>query len=236
MNYELKGNSPFPIALLQLNEGERVQIESGAMLYHNGKVDLEGHMNNNGKKGFGGLMSALGRKMTSGENFFITTATGTAANGELAIAPGNPGPIQELKLNGDHQWRLNTGAFLAVDPTAGYRMVRQKTENALLGGTGGFYIMETSGTGTMLISAYGDILAVDLDGTSDYVIDNSHVVAWGSTLDYNIEVASGTFGFQTGEGLVNHFTGSGRIFVQTRNVEALESLLEPYISKGSSSD
>ncbi|GEL14846.1 TIGR00266 family protein [Pediococcus cellicola] len=236
MNYELKGDSPFPVAVLHLNAGDSVQIESGSMIYHNEKVNLEGHMNTNGKKGFGGLMSAIGRKMTSGEGFFITTASSSEDGGELAIAPGNPGLIRELQLDDTHQWRLNTGAFLAVDANAGYQMVRQKASNALLGSTGGLYIMETQGTGSMLISAYGDLLPIDLDGASDYVIDNSHVVAWSSTLDYGIDVDSGTFGFKTGEGLVNHFKGTGRVYVQTRNIEALANLIEPFIPTSSSSD
>lgn len=234
MNYELKGNLPFPIALVHLDRGDSVQIEAGAMIYHNGRVNLEGHMNSNGKTGLGGMLSALGRSVTSGESFFITTASATEGGAEMAVAPGNPGVIQALSLDGEHQWRLNTGAFLAMDSTAGYSMIRQKAGSALFGGTGGFFIMETTGTGTMLVSAYGDLLPVDLDGSTDYVIDNNHVVAWESSLDYSIEIASGTFGFKTGEGLVNHFTGRGRVYLQTRNVEALANLVKPYLPNKSS--
>lgn len=236
MNYEIKGDNPFPVALLHLTNGEKVQIESGSMIYHNNKIDLEGRMNSNGKKGIGGLMSALGRGLTSGESVFITTATGTANDAELAIAPSNPGVIQELELTDQQQWRLNTGAFLAMDATAQYKMIRQKAGDALFGGTGGFFIMETTGVGKMLISAYGEILPLDLDGQADYVVDNDHVVAWSSDLSYNIEAASGTIGFKTGEGLVNHFSGTGRIYVQTRNLKALADLVKPYLPTKSSND
>ncbi|MFD1431058.1 TIGR00266 family protein [Lacticaseibacillus mingshuiensis] len=236
MNYELQGDNPFPIALLHLNAGESVQLESGAMIYHNDRIDLAGHMNSNGKKGFGGLLSAIGRAATSGESFFITTATATADGADLAIAPGNPGEITELPVDADHQWRLNTGAFLAADSTASYSMVRQKASGALFGGTGGFFIMESSGTGTMLVSAYGALLPIDLDGTNDYVIDNNHVVAWASTLDYNIVAAGGALGFKTGEGLANHFHGRGRVYVQTRNIESLADMIQPFLPTNSSSD
>lgn len=233
MNFEIKGDSPFPVAQLHLNQGESVQIESGSMIYHNTKVSLQGHMNSNGKKGLGGLMSAVGRKLTSGEDFFITTATGTASDAELAIAPSNPGVIQTLTLTDQQQWRLNSGAFLAMDTTAQYKMVRQDVDSAFFGGTGGLFIMETAGIGTMLISAYGAIIPLDLDGKTDYVVDNAHVVAWSSQLNYKIEAASGTFGFKTGEGLVNHFSGSGRIYVQTRNIQALANLIENAVPKKS---
>lgn len=183
MNYSITPNSTFPVVNITMGQDETIQIESGSMIYHNGLVELSGHMNSNGKKGLGGIMSAIGRSVTSGERFFITTATGTAPDAELAIAPGNPGVIKELTLDDTHQYRLNTGAFLAMDTSASYHMVSQKVSGALFGGTGGFFIMETAGTGTMLVSAYGDIIPIALDGSHEYVIDNSHVVAWDSKLN-----------------------------------------------------
>ncbi|MDN6027691.1 MAG: AIM24 family protein, partial [Lacticaseibacillus paracasei] len=112
MNYSITPNSTFPVVNITMGQDETIQIESGSMIYHNGLVELSGHMNSNGKKGLGGIMSAIGRSVTSGEHFFITTATGTAPDAELAIAPGNPGVIKELTLDDTHQYRLNTGAFL----------------------------------------------------------------------------------------------------------------------------
>ncbi|MDE3315839.1 TIGR00266 family protein [Lacticaseibacillus zeae] len=229
MKYTITANNTFPVVDIAMEQDETIQIESGSMIYHNGLVELSGHMNSNGKKGLGGLMSAIGRSVTSGESFFITTATGTAPNAELAIAPGNPGVIKELTLDDSHQYRLNTGAFLAMDSSASYHMTSQKVGGALFGGTGGFFIMETAGTGTMLVSAYGDIIPIQLDGSHEYVVDNSHVVAWDSQLDYHIQPASGVIGFTTGEGLVNRFTGTGTVYIQTRNIQALANLIEPFI-------
>lgn len=235
MNYDLKGDVPFPIAEIHLGDGDKVQIENGSMIYFNSQVSLDGHLNSNGKTGFKGLMSALGRGITSGESIFITTASSSADGGEIAIAPGNPGVIKELEANDKQQWRLNTGAFLASDESVNYNMIRQKTSAALFGDTGGFFIMETRGTGTLLVSAYGDLIPLDLNDVNDYAVDNDHVAAWSQTLDYNIEAASGFIGFKTGEGLVNHFSGTGRVYVQTRNLQALADILEPYLPIDTSS-
>lgn len=229
MDYTITETSTFPIAVINIPRGETMQIESGAMLYHNGAIKLDGHMNSNGKSGLGGMVRALGRSMTSGESFFITTATGLEDNSELAIAPGNPGVIRPLQVGSGTQLRLNTGAFLAGDADVSYNMVRQKVSGAVFGGTGGLYVMETSGRGTLLVSGFGDIITLELDGTNEYVVDNSHVVAWDQALDYDIEVASGTFGFTTGEGFVNHFHGTGKIYVQTRNLRSLADALKPYL-------
>jgi uncharacterized protein (TIGR00266 family) len=229
MDYTISDSTTFPIAEIHIARGETMQIESGAMIYHNGQVKLDGHMNSNGKGGLGGMMRALGRSMTSGESFFITTATGIGDDSELGIAPANPGVIWPLRVGNGTQLRLNTGAFLAADPEVTYNMVRQKLSGALFGGTGGLFVMETAGTGTLLVSGYGDIIVLELDGSKEYVVDNSHVVAWDQNLDYDIEVASGTFGFTTGEGLVNHFHGQGKVYVQTRNLESLANSLKPYL-------
>lgn len=233
MNFTIKGGDTFPIAEIKLNRGETVQLESGAMIYHNPAIELSGKLNSNGKKGLSGLAAAIGRSISGGESIFISTATSSEDNGIIAVAPGNPGPIKELQIDSNHQWRLNTGAFLASDSTASYKMVSQSISHALFGGTGGFFIMESQGEGSLLVSAYGDLIPLDLDGASDFIIDNNHVVAWETSLDYQIQAGSGVIGFKTGEGLVNRFSGTGRVYVQTRNIAALAELLDTYISSDS---
>ncbi len=233
MKYTLTSDSVFPLVKIALEEKEKIQIVPGSMVYHNGQVELEGHMNSNGKSGLGGAIRALGRSITSGESFFITTATGLTNTAQLAIAPSTPGTIQELTV-GEMQWRLNTNAYLASDSGVNYNMVRQNISGALLGGTGGLFVMETTGNGSLLINGYGDIIEVTLDGSHPFVVDNCHVLAWSNQLNYKIDFASGTFGFKTGEGLVNTFNGVGSILIQSRNIEALGSVISPYISSGKS--
>ena len=72
-------------------------------------------------------------------------------------------------------------------------------------------------------------LALDVTPGEPLVVDNEHVVAWEADLEYHIEVASGMFGFTTGEGLVNTFNGSGRVYIQTRNLANLAQAMHPYL-------
>ena len=231
MNYRLSNEGAFPLVLVNLNANEEIRIESGSMVYHNGKVTLEGKMNSNGSGGIGGLLKAAARSVVSGEGFFITNAKGTADNALIAIAPGSIGQIKELKV-GETKWCINDGAFLACDSSVTYNMKKQSVGRAIFGGTGGFFVMETEGNGTMLVNGFGDIIEVDLDGSNPFVVDNFHVVAWESTLSYNIKAASGMFGFTTGEGVVNEFTGKGKLLVQTRNISGLAGLIRPFIPTG----
>lgn len=231
MNYKLTQSTAFPLVEVTLSQGEEIQLERGAMVYHTGDVALEGKMNSSGG-GLGGFVKAIGRSMVSGESMFITRARGMSSGAVIALAPGAPGAVRELRL-GAQQWRIRDQAFLACDGGVSYEMKRQSFGKAIFGGTGGFFVMETRGTGSMLVSSYGDILELQLDGRKPMVVDNTHVVAWSTTLDYEIKVASGTFGFTTGEGLVNEFRGVGTVLIQTRNVEALAGMLQPFFPSGS---
>jgi len=226
MNYTMTNSTAFPLVEVTLAQGEVIQIENGCMVYHNGEIALEGKMNSSGG-GLGGLVKALGRSIVSGESMFITHAKGLRDGAKIALAPGTPGAIREIEL-GATQWRIRDQAFFACDAGVTYNIKRQSVGKALFGGTGGFFIMETQGSGKMLLSSYGDILELTLDGSRPFVIDNTHVVAWTTTLNYEIKVASGTFGFTTGEGLVNEFHGAGSVLIQTRNVDSLAALLKPY--------
>lgn len=227
MRFVLTGDSDCPIARLALSRGESVKIENGSMVYSRG-VEISGGLNSK-KKGLGGVLGAIGRSLTSGESMFITTATGTVDDGEIAIAPPIPGKIISLQVGGQQQYRLNTGAFLACDATLDYTMVNQGLSKAVFGGTGGLFVMETNGAGTILVSAFGDILSLDVTPESPLVVDNEHVVAWDVSLDYSIQVASGMFGFTTGEGVVNSFNGYGRVYIQTRNLQNLAQAMHPYL-------
>ena len=154
MKYEFLGDSDCPIARIELADGEQVRIERGSMVYTRG-AKIKGKMNSE-KKGFKGVFASIGRAMTSGESFFVTTVTGTSNDAEVGVAPTVPGKIIELSCHDSQQYYLNTGAFLACDTNMGYKMEAQNVVNAGFGGTGGLFVMRTHGDGTMLANAFGD--------------------------------------------------------------------------------
>lgn len=231
MNYKILGDSDCPIVEITLRNNESVKIERGSMAYLRG-VEIEGKFNSS-RRGISGFLGAVGRSFTSGESMFITHARGTCDNGKIGIAPSTPGKIVPLKIDAFNQYRLNTGAFVACDDNVNYVMKSQSLGKAFFGGTGGLFVMETKGEGTILVSAFGDIVELEVTPDKDLIVDNEHVVAWDASLNYNIEIASGMFGFTTGEGLVNHFYGSGKVYIQTRNIHSLASAIDPFITKGS---
>lgn len=230
MKYEMTGGTAYPLVKILLDNGETVKIERGSMAYKK-DVDIVGKLNSN-TKGFGALLGSIGRSLTSGESMFITEATGKSNNSEIGIAPASIGKIEKLTI-GSSQYRLNTNAYLASDASVSYKMVRQNISKAFFGGTGGLFVMETQGVGDLLIASFGDIIELEVTPNLTLTVDNNHVLAWSSDLDYNIEIASGTFGFTTGEGLVNTFRGSGKVLIQTRNIESLALDIAKFIPNNS---
>ena len=231
MNYKILGDSDCPMLHIQLKNQESIKIERGCMAYLS-NVAMEGKMNSN-KSGIGGMLGALGRSITSGESFFITHAIGLSDDSFIGIAPSTPGKIQCLKVSPNRQYRINTGAFLACDQSVEYVMKSQGLERALFGGTGGLFVMETQGTGDIFVSAFGDLLAINVTPEKPITVDNEHVVAWDASLQYNIHVASGEFGFKTGEGFVNEFHGDGTVLIQTRNIHSLADAVRPFLPSNS---
>lgn len=170
--------------------------------------------------------------MVSGESTFITQAIAESDNGNLALAPDTPGQVIALEL-GEKQYRLNDGAFLALDGTAFYTMEHQSIGKALFGGQGGLFVMTTQGQGTLLANTFGSIKKIELQN-QEITIDNAHVVAWSQSLDYHIHLENGFWqSIGTGEGVVNTFRGTGEVYVQSLNLQSFAGSLNKYIQKGS---
>ncbi len=207
-----------PFLLVSLRRGEKIFSESDAMVTMEATLELKGQMK-------GGFFNAMARKLTSGESFFQQTIEAVSGDGQTLLSPALPGDIQLLDI-GKNQYRLNDGAFLACTSDVNVSVVSQGVGKSLLGGTGGFFIMETSGSGTLAISGFGSVFAIDVQSHVDTIIDNYHVVAWERNLHYSVSVAtsrsSGLFGnivnsMTSGEGLVNRFSGAGKVYVCSRN-------------------
>ncbi|MDF7669238.1 TIGR00266 family protein [Lactobacillus sp. ESL0701] len=218
-----------PLVELSLANGETAKIQRGSMAYMQ-NVKLHAKMNSNDHKGLGGLVRSVARSKVTGESMIINEVKATGDNALVGIAPNTIGAIEELTLAEGHQYRLNTGAFLAADENTGYEAIRQKgLSKAVFGKTGGFFILHTKGTGKLLINGTGNIVKMELTDENNFQIDNDNVLAWEDSLDYKIESASGSFGFMSGEGLVDSFYGHGVVYLQTSNLKELARSVRQFL-------
>lgn len=223
MKSEILYPGAFPMVRVALAAGESVKAESGAMVACSPTVDVESKME-------GGLLGALSRKMLSGEHFFFQTLRATRGAGEVLLAPTVPGDIVLLELDGVSEYLVQKDGFLAGGEGIKIESRMQSLARGLLGGEG-FFILKIGGSGPLILNSFGAVHRVELKPDEEYVVDNSHLVAWTATTTYNIEKASAGWiaSFTSGEGFVCRFRGPGVVYIQSRNPSGFGAWIRQFI-------
>lgn len=222
MKHEVMYQGAFAMLKIHLTAGESVKAESGAMVSMSPNIDVKGTAD-------GGIMAGLGR-MLSGETFFFQELSANRGGGEVLLAPSSMGDIQSVELDGSYRLFVQKDGFLAGSSGIKVNTKMQNLSRGLLSGEG-FFIIEISGTGTVFLSSYGSIHAINLEPGEERIIDNGHLVAWPDYVHYSIEKASkGWFSSITsGEALVCRFRGEGIVLIQTRNPAGFGSWIKKFI-------
>ena len=115
----------------------------------------------------GGFFKSLARKVLNDETFFQQVVEAGDRPGEILLAPNLPGDVTLLDV-GDRQYYLSDGAFLASTSGVEFETKTQSLGRALLGDSGGFFVMKTSGSGTLAVSGFGSVRELPRhEGASD---------------------------------------------------------------------
>ncbi|MBX2861347.1 MAG: AIM24 family protein [Vampirovibrio sp.] len=191
-----KNNVNYVVVELQ---NESVTLESGAMHYIQGQIEVESKA-----PSLGGILKAG----VTGENVFKPTYTGT---GKIMLEPSF-NHFFTLNLN-DETYVLDQGAFVAADSAIEVSAHRNKLMTGLRSGEGMFQT-KVSGTGTVLVTAPGPPEVLELQNDR-LVVDGSFAVARSASLDYTVQkITKSLIGSATsGEGFVNVLEGSGRVYL-----------------------
>lgn len=219
MQVEVAYRPAHALARVMLQPNESVVAESGAMVGMTPNVQMQTQS--------GGLMKGLAR-MFGGESFFRNTFVSQQGPGEVLFAHSLPGDIVTLDMH-PAGYMISSGAFIAssanvnIDTkTGGFR--------GMFSGAGLFMLKATAqGPGQVIVGAFGGIEQVNCDG--NMVIDTGHLVAWDASLTYKIGKSGAGWiaSWLSGEGLVCHFSGQGRIWMQSRNAQAYGMTIGPML-------
>ena len=207
-NYEILYGEAFPMIKYNLRRGERIKAESDAMVAMSATVDVTGGVE-------GGVMSGLAR-MLAGEKFFFQYLVASRGDGEVLLAHSLPGGMIDVELD---------GVLAATDGVEIDTKIQNLTQGFFSGE--GFFILGVRGRGTVFLSSYGAIHAINLGAGEEVIIDNGHLVAWADTMQYNLEKASNGWvnSFMSGECLGCRFRGPGVVLIQTRNPNGLKGFI-----------
>lgn len=217
MKAAIEHRPDFAILAVDLDPGESIVAESGAMVAMDASVTLAASAR-------GGLLQSM-KRLAGGESLFQSTFTAQDRPGRVLLAPPGPGDILPRELGAGESLFIQSSCYLASEPPV-------KLDTTWGGGKGffgglGIFILTATGPGRVWCSSYGGVRAVRVRGEA--LIDTGHIVAFEPSLTCSIDRVRGLKGLLfSGEGLLCRFRGEGTVFAQTRSPMSLASFLHPF--------
>ncbi len=229
MKIDVESRPSYGMAVVTLDQGDKFIAESGAMVAMSTGLSAEPKFNGVGGGGFVGWLKAalagLARKFLAGESMFVNHFEATDGGQQLMLAPAMVGDVIHIPMAG-RKVTVQASSYMASTPDVDVSLVWGGL-SMLFSGEGAFFL-DCSGDGDLLINSYGAIEQLEVDGS--YMVDTGHLVAFEGDLQYKIRKAGGWKStLLSGEGLVLEFTGTGTLWLQTRNVGSLISWITPQL-------
>jgi len=206
--------------IITLDPNEAVFAEAGAMMYMEDGIQMATTLDPSGAGGglFGKLVGA-GKRMLTGESFFITLFGNAASQRrDVAFAAPTPGKVYvaDLRMWGG-ELIAQKDAFLCAARGIDMEIAFTRRIGAGFFGGEGFILQRLRGDGLAFLAASGTLVERDLKAGEVLRVDTGCLVAMQPSVDYDIEMVRGVktmlFG---GEGLFYlKLTGPGRVILQT---------------------
>lgn len=219
VDYEIIGDD-MQIVEVELDPGEVVIAEAGAMNYMEDGIEGSARMGDGSEVGSGFMKNLMraGMRALSGESLFVSHFENVSTGKRrVAFAAPYPGKILPIEL-AEYGGRLlcQKDAFLAAAFGTQLSIAFNKRLGAGFFGGEGFILEKLSGDGRAFIHVGGTVVKKDLTAET-LLVDTGCLAAFTDTLDYDIERAgnlkSMLFG---GEGLfLARLRGTGTVWLQS---------------------
>jgi uncharacterized protein (TIGR00266 family) len=232
IDFKIFGND-IQFVEIELDPGETVIAEAGAMVYMEQDISFEVKMGDGStpNQSLMGKFLSAGSRLITGESLFLTHFTNQGhGKSRVAFAAPYPGTIIPVDLNMMSNTLIvqKDGFLCAAMGTKLSVFLNQKLGSALLGGEG-FILQKLEGDGKVFIHAGGTVIERQLNNET-LRIDTGCVVAFEPTLDFDIE-ASGSMRSMVfgGEGLfLATMRGTGKVWLQSMPIRKLIRALSPF--------
>ena len=212
MNIAIEYKPAHTLAVVDLNPGEEIRAEAGAMVSMRGEVQVL----TGGPKQKRGIFKRLKRAVLSGETFFTNTFKATRQAGQVTLAPKLCGDMVVHELTSDHELMIQGSSYVAAPDSVQLDTSWQGFRKIFSGES--LFFLRAFGQGPVVINAFGAISHRDLNNET-LIVDTGHMVAFTSGLQYKVKKASSGWisSFLSGEGFVLEISGRGRVYMQSRN-------------------
>jgi len=216
VDYKIIGHD-IQMVEIELDPGETVIAEAGAMTYLEQDIGFEAKMGD----GSGGVMDKLfgiGKRMLTGESVFLTHFTNKGRQKrKVAFSAPFPGSVIPLNLAElGEEVICQRSAFLAAAFGTKIGIAFNKRLGSGFFGGEGFILERLHGDGMAFIHAGGTIVRKDIHNET-LRLDTGCLVAFSGNIDYDIGMSGGLksmlFG---GEGLfLATLKGTGSVWIQS---------------------
>ena len=219
IDYELIGDD-MQIVEIELDPGETVIAEAGAMNYMEDGIAFEAKMGDGSQpnQGLFGKLLDVGKRALTGESIFMTHFTNQGVGKKrVSFAAPFPGKIICVDLN-ELQGNLlcQKDSFLCAAMGTKLSIAFQRKLGAGFFGGEGFILQKLSGDGKAFVHAGGTVVGKELNGET-LRVDTGCIVAFDERIQYDVQLAGGlksmVFG---GEGLfLATLSGFGTVWLQS---------------------
>mgnify|MGYP006265637763 CR=1 FL=1 len=219
VDYEIVGDD-MQMVLVELDPGETVIAEAGAMNYVEEGITFEAKMGDGATADDGllGKVFSAGKRMLAGESLFLTHFT-HQGDGKKHVAfaapcPGKILPVDLAAMGGELLCQKD--AFLCAAMGTKIDIAFQRKLGAGFFGGEGFILQRLQGDGMAFLHAGGTVIERQLNGEK-LRVDTGCLVAFEPTITYDIERAGDLKSmFFGGEGLfLTTLQGTGRVWLQS---------------------
>lgn len=220
VDYEIVGDD-MQLVIVELDPGETIVAEAGAMLYIEEGIQFEAKMGDGSQpdEGMFGKMMSMGKRMLTGESLFMTHFTHHGrGKSHVAFAAPYPGKIIPIDMSTipGNDLLCQKDAFLCASLGTQVTIEFQRKMGTGLFGGEGFILQKLVGDGLACIHAGGTVIERQLNGET-LRVDTGCLVAFEPHIEYNIERAGNLKSmFFGGEGLfLATLRGTGRVWLQS---------------------
>ena len=220
---------------IELDPNETAIAESGAFMMMDDGIQMQTIFGDGSAQQSGGLLGKLlsaGKRVLIGESLFMTAFT-NVGNGKKKVSfaspyPGKIIPLDLQELGG--KIIAQKDAFLCAAKGVSIGIEFQKKLGTGIFGGEGFIMERLEGDGMAFVHAGGHVFERILSTGELLKIDTGCLVAYTSTIDYDIQFVGGIrntlFG---GEGLFfATLRGPGKVWIQTLPISRLASRIISY--------
>ena len=221
MQYSIQGDN-LPVAVMNLDAGEQIVMESGAMSWMSSNMKME--------TVGGGAKKVLGR-MFSGEHMFQNRYTAEGGPGMIAVTSSFPGAIRAVEISPTNEVVMQKTSFLACQPDVELSVFFQKKAGAGFFGGEGFIMQKLSGNGLAFLEIDGSAIEYDLEPGQQMIVSTGHVAMMSATCTMDVVAVSGVKNaLLGGEGFFNTVvTGPGKLILQTMPIPSVATALAPFL-------